>query len=299
MALGFEQLRLQTVAEAVRGWRGNRYLPLYAAGILLGAGIGLGLTVAFDSPTIEAPHPRPVSSRPTPFVAPLPEFPAEPGLTAAELPHDRLGIDFLSMFEPLPAPVLPANAATEDPPAEPAEAPAAAPIAPATEPAPAPAPAPAVQTEPAPVAAETRPNFYIPGVVGGNPSAEQALFEGINAERAAAGLAPYVLDPGLTHIARIRSQQMIDQGYFGHTDPYGYSMYWELLKHFGYSYAWAGENLARNNYAIGEAPARALTSLMNSPSHRANILAGDFTRIGIGEVTDANGVHYFTMIFLG
>jgi uncharacterized protein YkwD len=38
---------------------------------------------------------------------------------------------------------------------------------------------------------------------------------------------------------------------------------------------------------------------MNSPTHRANILANDFFRIGIGEVTDAKGRHFFTMIFLG
>lgn len=297
MALGFEQLRLHTVADAVRGWRGSRYLPLYAAGVLLGAGIGLGLTVALETPAPPPPSlQRPVSDTPPPFVAPIPEFPAEPGLTAAELPHDQLGIDFLSMFEPLPPPAAPANTAPEQvEPSEPAEAPAVAPIVPAPDPVPAPAP----QPDPAPVAADARPNFYIPEVIGGNASAEWALFEGINAERAAAGLAPYVLDPGLTHIARIRSQQMIDQGYFGHTDPYGYSMYWELLKHFGYSYAWAGENLAMNTYPIAEAPGRALISLMNSPSHRANILASDFTRIGIGEVTDANGGHYFTMIFLG
>ncbi len=93
---------------------------------------------------------------------------------------------------------------------------------------------------------------------------------------------------------------MTDQGYFSHVDPYGYSMYTALLKYFGYtSYAWAGENLAMNNYGAAEASERSLATLMNSPTHRANILASDFSRVGVGEVTTSDGRHIFTMIFLG
>ena len=78
------------------------------------------------------------------------------------------------------------------------------------------------------------------------------------------------------------------------------TMYVELLNHFGYtSYAWAGENLAMNNWPAGEAANEAIKGLMNSPTHRANILAGDFSRIGVGEVSTADGRHFFTMIFLG
>ena len=76
-------------------------------------------------------------------------------------------------------------------------------------------------------------------------------------------------------------------------------MYVELLAKFGYSYAWAGENLAINNFALAESPERAVASLMKSPTHRANILAGDFFRIGIGEVTAPDGRHFYVMIFLG
>jgi uncharacterized protein YkwD len=92
---------------------------------------------------------------------------------------------------------------------------------------------------------------------------------------------------------------MADQGYFGHVDPYGYSMYTELLQKFGYRYAWAGENLALNNYNVSESPERAIISLMKSPTHAANILGSAFSRIGIGEVTTADGRHIYAMIFLG
>jgi uncharacterized protein YkwD len=76
-------------------------------------------------------------------------------------------------------------------------------------------------------------------------------------------------------------------------------MYVELLKHFGYSYAWAGENLAMNNTPIERSPQRAIEGLMNSATHRANLLADDFFRVGIGETTTSDGLHYYTMIFLG
>jgi len=174
---------------------------------------------------------------------------------------------------------------------------ATAPAAPA-----APATAPVAETPAAaPASAPTRPDFYLPAAPGGGPTElEQRLLSSINSERAAAGLAPYTLEAGLSQIARTRVRQLADQNYFGHTDPYGYSMYVELLAHFGYtSYAWAGENLALNNYGIEESPERAVAALMKSPTHRANLLAGDFFRIGIGELTTPDGRHFYAMIFLG
>jgi len=126
---------------------------------------------------------------------------------------------------------------------------------------------------------------------------ESRLLAGINAERAKAGLPAYISDATLVEIARTRSQQMVDQGYFGHTDPNGQYMYTALLEYYGIGYAWAGENLAMNNYGAGESPERAMVSLMNSSTHRANILAGDFTHIGVGAVYHSDGRWFYSMIF--
>ncbi len=117
--------------------------------------------------------------------------------------------------------------------------------------------------------------------------------------RAAEGFGPYAPDPELTQLARIRTRQLADQDYFGHTDPYSYTMYVELLSHYGYPYAWAGENLAFNNHAISESPERAVLTLMGSEAHRANILTNDFTRVGVGEFTTADGRHMYALIFVG
>ena len=127
---------------------------------------------------------------------------------------------------------------------------------------------------------------------------EQRLFDGLNAQRASGGLNAFAYDATASQVARIRSQQMVDQGYFGHVDPHGYTMYVELLGDLGVSYSRAGENLAVNNYGNHESPERAVTSLMNSSSHRANIMSGSFSRVGIGVATHPDGRKFYTRIFL-
>ena len=92
---------------------------------------------------------------------------------------------------------------------------------------------------------------------------ELRLFDLLNAERAAAGLAPYVLDSGLTRVARTRSQQLIDQNYFAHTDPYGYSMYVELLAHFGYTSLRLGGRKPRDEQLRAHGVARARDEVLD------------------------------------
>ncbi len=144
------------------------------------------------------------------------------------------------------------------------------------------------------------PGFYLPESVASDSALESALLGEINARRAEAGLAAYVSDSSLVRIARTRSQQMVDKGYFSHVDPEsGQYMYTALLAYFGVRYAWAGENLALNNYNRAESPGAAIVRLMNSATHRANILAGDFSRIGVGVVVHPDGRIFYTMIFVG
>jgi len=316
---GFEGARPGSLGEAIREWRWSKYVPLYLAGVAAGAGLGIGLATWPDSAVVEAPS-APLAAAlvvteepagaPAPFslgtVETAPIMPVDAsaqivnGPEVVELPIDFVRAAGGAAALPLPAPEAPAI----EPAAPVAPIVPAAPVAPAAPAAPvAESPvAPVAPAEPvAPPAPQAKPNFYVPSVSAGPVTdMELRLFNRLNEERAAAGLAPFVLDAGLTQIARTRSQQLIDQNYFAHTDPYGYSMYVELLAHFGYtSYAWAGENLAMNNYKLSESPERATIALMNSPTHRANILATDFFRVGIGEITDSSGRHYFTMIFLG
>ncbi len=300
----FEFARPAVVAGAVREWKPSRYFPLYLAGIAVGAGIGLGLTITVNSDSGSVAVPAVPTAVEAPAVVPAdPGSAAEPTSRMASNVPVALPAEFSQLFSIAPA-VLPSAEALVAP-AVPAAEPAAQPAS-NTQPAPAAAPVsqpatqPAVQPAAEPEAPAAKPNFYVPAVSAGPASAlESGLLAGINVERVNAGLAPFVYDSGLTVIARTRSQQLVDQNYFAHVDPFGYAMYTELLARFGYSYAWAGENLALNNYAAGESAERAVIALMKSPSHRANLLATDFSRIGIGEVTTADGRHFYTMIFLG
>jgi len=255
---GFEGTRVGMAGAAVREWRWGRFAPLYIAGIVAGVGLGVAIATWPGQTSVEKHFAVPVTA-PVVDEAPIFAPPTGPttGMNLSLAPLDlpiELAVAFGGWAPPLvetaqgalevPVVAPPTQAAPASAPvAAPAPAPVAAP-APAVQPAnpapaaSAPAPAPAVEpanpapaaSAPAPAPAPATSNFYVPAVSAGPATGtELSLFNLINQERAAAGLAPYVLDAGLTKIARTRSQQLIDQNYFAHKDPYGYSMYVELL----------------------------------------------------------------------
>ena len=77
-------------------------------------------------------------------------------------------------------------------------------------------------------------------------------------------------------------------------------MYVELLREGGYGWRLAGENLAKNNLPSATSAGSAGDALMASPAHRENMLDETYTRVGISEVTAADGLtHYYAMVFLG
>lgn len=283
--------------------RAVRMLPLYVAGLAaaLGAALGMSGDLEWGGGGSLRPSSAGVvgeATLPTGVTLPIVNDPIEVSFKEVTVPDLQALAAPIEAVPAAPEPVVPfvpvVRAASE--PVVPVTT--VAPIAQAV--APAPTAAQPVQVQPVVVASTAKPNFHLPNVSSGPATdLEQRLLSGINAERATAGLPAYVLNAGLTKIARTRSQQLFDQDYFGHVDPFGYSMYVELLAHFGFRYAWAGENLALNNFALSESPERALMTLMKSPTHRANILANDFFRVGIGEVTAPDGRHFYAMIFIG
>lgn len=118
----------------------------------------------------------------------------------------------------------------------------------------------------------------------------------INEERAKYGLAPLKMEMQLNDSAEDHSQWMLEQDVFSHTGAGGSSA-GQRMQAAGFDFAgsWAwGENIAwrseRGDAGL-EDDVRALhEALMNSPSHRANILNPDYEYIGIGiEIGDYNG----------
>lgn len=103
------------------------------------------------------------------------------------------------------------------------------------------------------------------------------LIDETNTERVQNGaLAQLTLNPVLVHAAQIKADDMAARGYFSHNTPDGKEP-WYFLDQVGYTYDAAGENLAVNFTESSDVT----RAWMNSPGHRANILSGKYTEIGI------------------
>ena len=120
---------------------------------------------------------------------------------------------------------------------------------------------------------------------------EQIMMNLLNQDRKFNGLAPLALDEELSRIARIKSADMRDNGYFAHESP-TYGNIRTMLKRFGYSFAGASENIAHHANVD-----KAQAAFMSSQGHRANILSQAWTKVGIGIVFDRQGYIYATQIF--
>jgi uncharacterized protein YkwD len=108
------------------------------------------------------------------------------------------------------------------------------------------------------------------------PDLEKRMLDLVNQERTAAGLRPLEADPELTEVARRHSADMFARGYFAHETPEGRTPF-DRMHDANVNFLTAGENLA-----LAPTLPLAHTGLMNSPGHRANILRGQFGRVGIG-----------------
>lgn len=123
-------------------------------------------------------------------------------------------------------------------------------------------------------------------------SNEQQMVNLVNAERKKNNLPPLTVDPEVTRVARIKSQDMVDNNYFSHNSP-NYGSPFEMMDDFDIEYLHAGENLAGNSTVQ-----RAHNALMNSSGHRKNILSPNFTHIGIGIKPSEKYGYIFTQMFI-
>ncbi|NLC77053.1 MAG: sporulation protein [Clostridia bacterium] len=148
---------------------------------------------------------------------------------------------------------------------------------------------PPAQEKPAPT-----PTQPAPSAPASNSQFEQQVVDLVNQERAKAGLKPLIHDPQLSQVARLKSQDMANKGYFSHTSP-TYGSPFEMMKQYGISYRTAGENIAAGQ----RTPAQVVAAWMGSSGHRANILNANFTHIGVGYVAGGSYGHYWTQMFVG
>src|SRR5439155_1435046 len=97
--------------------------------------------------------------------------------------------------------------------------------------------------------------------------------------------------------AHWRSNDMASRNYFSHTTPEG-KLSLDLLRGRGISYTLAGEILDKNNYPDADAVPVAISNFMESPTHRAIMLDGRYTQLGVGYAVGGDGMRYFTAVFV-
>ncbi len=122
---------------------------------------------------------------------------------------------------------------------------------------------------------------------------EQEVFNLINQKRTSAGLPALAINEELQNVARIKAQDMVNNGYFSHNSP-TYGTPFEMIKKFGITYKAAGENIAGNS-----SNSKAVEAWMNSEGHRANILSNSFNYTGVAVVSSPTYGKIYVQMFIG
>jgi uncharacterized YkwD family protein/spore coat assembly protein SafA len=122
---------------------------------------------------------------------------------------------------------------------------------------------------------------------------EQQVIDLVNKQRANYGLPLLKGNWELCRVARYKSQDMINRGYFSHQSP-TYGSPFTMMQNFGLRFSAAGENIAYGQ----RTPQDVMNAWMNSDGHRSNILSRVYNQIGVGVAKAANGTFYWTQMFM-
>lgn len=145
----------------------------------------------------------------------------------------------------------------------------------------------------------SNPNNIYPGTIIKIPNldatklVENQVITLVNAERSKVGAPALKANWQLGRVARTKAEDMRDKNYFSHTSP-TYGSPFDMMKKFGISFTTAGENIAQGQ----KTPAEVMTSWMNSPGHRQNILNSGYGEIGVGFAKNAQGTTYWVQQFI-
>jgi len=123
-------------------------------------------------------------------------------------------------------------------------------------------------------------------------SDEELIFDLINEERRERGIQELEYSSEISRLARIKSQDMVENDYFAHESP-TYGSAGDMLRNEGISFILSKENLARAGSVES-----AHSMLMSSSGHRSGILGTSYTHVGLGVVETDRGGLLITQIFV-
>ncbi|MFA6096823.1 MAG: CAP domain-containing protein [Candidatus Paceibacterota bacterium] len=106
--------------------------------------------------------------------------------------------------------------------------------------------------------------------------APEIMLELTNRSREANGVPELNMNTQLVSAAEAKANDMFKSQYFNHESPNGKTP-WEFIRSAGYEYLFAGENLAMD-FVSAEGVHKAL---MDSSSHRENLLNANYSDVGI------------------
>ena len=109
---------------------------------------------------------------------------------------------------------------------------------------------------------------------------DSELLSLVNAERQKQGLSTLSMNAELSDAARRKAADMLAKNYWAHFSPDGSTSPWGFIKNSGYSYTYAGENLAKGFTDANST----VVAWMNSPTHRDNILSDKYRDVGFAIV---------------
>lgn len=108
----------------------------------------------------------------------------------------------------------------------------------------------------------------------------QQLLIFTNEERLESGAGPLTFDDKLSEAAEAKAVNMFAENYWAHNSPSGKTP-WTFIKNSGYTYTYAGENLAKGFTSTQEV----IKAWMASETHRENMLSKNYTDVGFAVKT--------------
>ncbi len=126
------------------------------------------------------------------------------------------------------------------------------------------------------------------------------IVELLNQQRDLNGFPPLVTDIPLNSAAQTRTQDMVTRRYFSHYDPATEeALVFPLAASVGFNQGtYVGENIGRTTLSLLTAGPSLVIAWMESPTHRANVLRGEFDFIGVGmQFDEISNTWFATTLF--